>query len=99
MVSMSEYEATVALYQAQNAIQIAKAAGADRYAADSLAKAEQLYQEARNFQDKKTQSKQIVMTAREAAQAAEDARAISTKRQQGSADRNATPPQPSGADR
>ncbi|MCU1274581.1 MAG: OmpA/MotB domain protein [Bryobacterales bacterium] len=98
MVSMAQYEATVALYQAQNAIQIARAAGADRYAADSLAKAEQLYQEARNFQDKKTQSKQIVMTAREAAQAAEDARAISAKRQQGSADRNATP-QPSGADR
>src|SRR3984893_1164620 len=99
MVSMAQYEATVALYQAQNAIQIARAAGADRYAADSLAKAEQLYEQARAVPDKKTQSKQIVMTAREAAQAAEDARAISAKRQQGSADRNATPLPPSGADR
>lgn len=99
MMSMPEYEATVALYQAQNAIQIAKGAGADRYASDSLAKAEQLYEQARGVPDKKAQSKQIVMLAREAAQAAEDARAISTKRQQGSADRNATPPQPSGADR
>ncbi len=81
-LSMGEYEAVVATYQAQNAIQIAKAAGADKYAADSLQKAEQLYRQAVLLQAKKSSSRQIVTVAREAAQAAEDARAISTKRQQ-----------------
>jgi len=80
-LTMEQYEAVLAIYQAQNAIQIAKAAGADHYAADSLSKAEQLYQQALTSQAQKAQSRQIVMTAREAAQAAEDARAISTKRQ------------------
>jgi hypothetical protein len=81
-VSMGEYEALVATYQAQNAIQIAKAAGADKYAADTLQKAEQLYRQAVDLQAKKPSSRQIVTVAREAAQAAEDARAISAKRQE-----------------
>jgi hypothetical protein len=84
-LSMGEYEALVATYQAQNAIQIAKAAGAGKYAADSLQKAEQLYRQAVDLQAKKSSSRQIVTVAREAAQAAEDARAISTKRQQSEA--------------
>ena len=81
-VSMSEYEALVATYQAQNAIQIAKAAGADKYAAGTLQKAEQLYRQAVDMQAKKPSSREIVTVAREAAQAAEDARAISMKRQE-----------------
>ena len=80
-LSMGEYEALVATYQAQNAIQIARAAGADKYAAGTLQKAEQLYRQAVDMQAKKPSSRQIVTMAREAAQAAEDARAISTKRQ------------------
>ncbi len=89
-LSMGEYEALVATYQAQNAIQIAKAAGADKYAAGTLQKAEQLYRQAVDMQTKKPSSRQIVTVAREAAQAAEDARAISTKRQQG--ETGAAPP-------
>jgi hypothetical protein len=81
-VSMDEYEAMLALYEAQSALQIAKAAGAGEYAADTLQKAEQLYQQARSYQAQKAGSRKIVMTAREAAQASEDARAISAKRQQ-----------------
>ena len=77
-VSMSEYEAITALYQAQNAIQIAEAQGAQQYATDRLGKARQLYQQARSYP--KSQSKAIVAMAREAAQAAEDARAIASKR-------------------
>lgn len=77
-VSMSEYEAITALYQAQNAIQIAESQGAGQYAADRLAKAKQLYEQARAYS--KSQSKTIVSMAREAAQAAEDARAIAVKR-------------------
>jgi hypothetical protein len=91
-VSMGQYEAIVAVYQAQNAIQIARAEGADKYAADTLQKAEQLYQQAVGLQAKKSASRQIVTAAREAAQAAEDARAISAKRQQGERSR-AAPPQ------
>lgn len=82
-LSMSEYEAVVATYQAQNAIQIARAAGADKYAAGTLQKAEQLHRQAVDLQAKKSSSRQIVTLAREAAQAAEDARVISTKHQQG----------------
>jgi hypothetical protein len=72
----------VATYQAQNAIQIARAAGADKYAAGTLQKAELLYRQAVNLQTKKPASRQIVTVAREAAQTAEDARAISAKHQQ-----------------
>jgi hypothetical protein len=81
-VSVDQYEALLALYQAQNALQIAKAAEADRYASESFQKAEQLYRQAQNYQSQKSASKHVVMTAREATQAAEDARAISVKRQE-----------------
>ena len=76
-VSMGEYESTVAIYQAQNAIQLAKASGADHYAADEIAKANSLLQEAQTY---KKDSKRAVSTAREAAQAAEDARLIAVRR-------------------
>ena len=79
-LSMDKYEAQVAVYQALNAIQIAKSAGADQYAPESLQKAEQLYQQAVGLQSQKSSTRQIVATAREAAQTAEDARAISAKR-------------------
>jgi hypothetical protein len=80
-VSMEEYEALVALYQAQNAIQIARAAGAGTQAGDTLRKAEDLYQQAQNYKQQKAGSRQVVMAARQAAQAAEDARLIAVKRQ------------------
>jgi len=79
-LSMDEYEAQLAVYQALNAIQIAKSAGADHYASGTLQKAEQLYQQAVALQSQKSSSRQIVTSAREAAQTAEDARAISVKR-------------------
>lgn len=78
-VSMEEYEAVTAIYQAQNAIQIARAAGADRYATDRLARAEQLLEKARQLPPKRL-SEEVVATAREAAQTAEDARVIAMKR-------------------
>jgi hypothetical protein len=81
-IPFNQYEATLALYQAQNALQIAKAAGADKYAADTFEKADQLYHQAQSYHAQKAATKQVVMTAREAAQIAEDARAITVKRQQ-----------------
>jgi hypothetical protein len=70
------------LYQAQNALQNAKYVGADQYAADTYAKADGLYRQAQSYQSQKGSSRQVVTTAREATQAAEDARIITLKRQQ-----------------
>jgi hypothetical protein len=81
-LSMDQYEAVLALYQALNAIQIARAAGAEQEAADTMRKAEQLYEQARGLQSQSNASRQVVMTARQAAQTAEDARAITVKRKQ-----------------
>lgn len=79
---MDQYEAVLALYQAFNAIQIARAAGADSQAASTMKRAEQLYEEARTLQSKNAASGQVIMMARQAAQTAEDARAIHTRRSQ-----------------
>jgi len=81
-LSMDQYEAVLALYQALNAIQIARAAGADHHAAETMRRAEQLYEEARRLQSRNAESRQVVMTARQAAQTAEDARAIHARREQ-----------------
>jgi hypothetical protein len=78
-VGMKEYEAITAVYQAQNAVQIAQAQGADRHAPDVLAKAKALLSQAQSYQLEKD-FKAAVMTAREASQAAEDARSIAEKR-------------------
>ncbi|HVT93061.1 MAG TPA: anti-sigma factor [Bryobacteraceae bacterium] len=78
-LSMDQYEAVQAMYQALNAIQMAAAAGADQSAADTMRKARNLYEQARQQNAAKADPKQIVATAREAVQAAEDARAITQK--------------------
>jgi flagellar motor protein MotB len=77
-VSKEEYEAIVALYQAQNAIQIAESQQADRYAPERIARARELYNQARGYPSRL--SKEIVSLAREATQIAEDSRAIAAKR-------------------
>jgi len=74
------YEAVLEVYQAQNAIQIARSLGADRYAADTLSKAEGLLAQAQDMQARKQDTHMIVSRAREAAQMAEDARTIATRR-------------------
>jgi outer membrane protein OmpA-like peptidoglycan-associated protein len=74
------YEAVLELYQAQNAIQIARSLGADHLAADTLSKAEALLSEAQDMQARKQDTHMIVSRAREAAQTAEDARMITVKR-------------------
>ncbi len=69
------------LYEAQNALRIARWNGADRDAADSFAKAQNLLQQAESYQAKDPGSKPVSTTARGAVQAAEDARLIALKRQ------------------
>ncbi len=80
-IPLDQYEALLALYQAQNAVQIARSQGADRYAADTLQQAEQLYQEALKQYRDKPGSRRVAMIAREAAQKAEDARTIARRRE------------------
>jgi outer membrane protein OmpA-like peptidoglycan-associated protein len=69
------------IYEAQNAIRIARWAGADKDAADSFAKAEQSLREAQDYLARK-ELKPSVMSARQAVQTAEDARLIALKRQE-----------------
>ena len=70
------------LYEARNAVRIAKWAGADVAAAESFQKASKLLEQAESYQARKAGSKPVAMTAREAVQTAEDARLITLKRQE-----------------
>ena len=67
------------LYEAINAIQIAEATGAGKYAPDILAKAKQELENAQALDSKKSQRKEMITYARGAVQDAEDAR-VSTLR-------------------
>ena len=82
MVSMKEYDALSQLYQAQNAVAIAGAAGAAQYAPDTYAKARQFFAEAQRLQAAKGDRKLVVQNARAATQTAEDARVIAVRRKQ-----------------
>lgn len=81
-VSMDKYEAQVEIYEAQNAISIARAANAATYAPDTIGKAETLLVEAQQFQASKAPTSVVVQNAREASETAEDARVIAERRQQ-----------------
>jgi len=74
------YEALLELYQAENALQIARSLGADRYAPDSFNKAAALLTQAQDMNARRVDTQAIVSNAREAAQMAEDARVIAVKR-------------------
>jgi outer membrane protein OmpA-like peptidoglycan-associated protein len=75
-VSMDRYESLLAVYQAQNAIQIARSQGADKFAPDTMAKAETLLANARQMEAHRLGRSAVVTEARQAAQTAEDARMI-----------------------
>jgi hypothetical protein len=77
-VSQAEYDAILAIYQAQNAIQIAESQDAQRYSPERIARAHQLLEKAKGYP--KSLSKEIVSIAREATQIAEDSRLIAVKR-------------------
>jgi outer membrane protein OmpA-like peptidoglycan-associated protein len=70
------------LYEARNAVQIARASGADRYASDTFQKAESSLKQAEAYQARKAGTKPVTMSARQAVQTAEDARAIAVQRQE-----------------
>ena len=68
------------LIEARNAVAIAKAAGAERYAADSLTKAEDMLQRAEDYYHRKQGRTPIGTAARGATQMAEDARILTLRR-------------------
>jgi outer membrane protein OmpA-like peptidoglycan-associated protein len=69
------------LYEAINAVQIAQANGADKYAADTFQHAQQDLTNAEDMQKKSDRKEQITF-AREAVQAAEDSRIITIRKKQ-----------------
>jgi outer membrane protein OmpA-like peptidoglycan-associated protein len=70
------------LYEARNAVQIARSVGADRFASETFQKAEKSLAQAEAYQTRNAGTKPVTMTAREAVQTAEDSRAIAVKRQE-----------------
>ena len=69
------------LYEARNAVNIARKSGADRYAAETFQKAETNLKQAEAYGARSAGSKPVTMSARQAVQVAEDSRAIAVKRQ------------------
>jgi outer membrane protein OmpA-like peptidoglycan-associated protein len=68
------------LYEARNAVRIAKWTGGEHYASDSLKKAEVNLQTAEDYQARRGNKKSEITAAREAVQTAEDARIITVKK-------------------
>jgi len=70
------------LYEARNAVQIARGSGAEQFASETFLKAENSLKQAEAYQARKAGRKPVTMAAREAVQTAEDSRAIAVKRQE-----------------
>jgi outer membrane protein OmpA-like peptidoglycan-associated protein len=70
------------MYEARNAVEIAKSRGADKYAPEIFSKAEASLKMAENSLASKADKKQTVSTARQTVQFSEDARALSVQRQE-----------------
>ena len=68
------------IYQARNAVRIAKWQKADKYAPDAFAKAQAALAQAEDYQKRK-QKNAVPTAARQAVQMAEDARSVSVRRQ------------------
>ena len=73
------HKVPLGLLEARNAVRMAHAADADKYAADSLAKAQASLDRAEDYYNRK-QWKPVETAAREAAENAEDARVIAIRR-------------------
>jgi outer membrane protein OmpA-like peptidoglycan-associated protein len=70
------------LLEARNAVAIAKAAGADQYAADSLSKSQEFLTRAEDYMKRKQGRTPIGTASRGATQMAEDARVITLKKKE-----------------
>jgi outer membrane protein OmpA-like peptidoglycan-associated protein len=70
------------VYEARNAVEIAKSRGADKYAPELFSKAASSLAMTENSLTSKADKKVVISTARQTAQFAEDARALAVQRQQ-----------------
>jgi outer membrane protein OmpA-like peptidoglycan-associated protein len=70
------------MYEARNAVEIAKSRGADKYAPEIFSKASSSLQMAENSLASKAEKKVIITNARQTIQFAEDARSLSADRQE-----------------
>lgn len=77
------------LYEAYNAVNIASAAGADKYSADTMAKAKEDLKNAADMDAARKDRKLAITYAREAVQRAEDARVDTLRKQAAERQRNA----------
>lgn len=68
------------VYEARNAVEIAKSRGAEKYAPDIWVKAQSSLQMTENSVSSKADKKQIITNARQTIQFAEDARALTAQR-------------------
>lgn len=80
--SQASLKVPLDLLEARNAVVIAKAAGAQQYAPDSLTKAEDMLQRAEDYYQRKQGVTPIGTAARGATQMAEDARVLTLRRKQ-----------------
>jgi outer membrane protein OmpA-like peptidoglycan-associated protein len=68
------------MYEARNAVDIARSRGADKYAPDIFSKAEASLQMSENLLARKADKKEIITSARQTVQFSEDARALAVQR-------------------
>lgn len=88
-VSAREYEVELEIYEAQNAVNIARnTARAGEFAPEVLTRAESLLHEARAMHNSKGDRTRILQLAREATHTAEDARLVAISRAQQQAESN-----------
>jgi outer membrane protein OmpA-like peptidoglycan-associated protein len=80
--SQASVKVPLDLLEARNAVVIAKAAGAQQYAPDSLTKAEDMLQRAEDYYQRKQGRTPIGTAARGATQMAEDARVLTLRRKE-----------------
>jgi len=70
------------MYEARNAVEIAKSNQAEKYSPEIYTKADASLKMAENALARKAQTKEIISTARQAVQFSEDARALAAQRQE-----------------
>ena len=70
------------MYEARNAVEIAKSRGADKYAPEIFSKAQASLDMAENVLARKADKKEIISSARRTVQFSEDARALAAQRQE-----------------
>jgi outer membrane protein OmpA-like peptidoglycan-associated protein len=77
---MARYESLLELYQAQNAVQIAQSQGAAQYAPEIFSRANDQLQRAQQLEAQHADRSQVISTARQASETAEDARSLALER-------------------